>query len=54
VSVVYVEPGDEQGRPGADQKPPAVHLRQLRIDETGEFMDRWPRGFFEERAEELF
>jgi hypothetical protein len=26
----------------------------LRIDDTGEFIDRWPRGFFEERAEELF
>ena len=26
----------------------------LRIDETGEFIDRWPHGFFDERAEELF
>ena len=26
----------------------------LRVDETGEFVDRWPKGFFEERAEELF
>jgi predicted ATPase len=26
----------------------------LRIDETGEFVDPWPQGFFEERAKELF
>lgn len=31
-----------------------VTTKRLRIDETGEFMDRWPKGFFEERAEELF
>jgi hypothetical protein len=53
VSVVYVEPGDEQAVEGG-QRPAAVSLRHLRIDETGEFMDRWPKGFFEERAEELF
>jgi hypothetical protein len=29
-------------------------LLPLRVDETGEFIDRWPQGFFEERAEELF
>jgi hypothetical protein len=28
--------------------------QRLRIDEHGEFIDRWPRGFFSERAEELF
>jgi hypothetical protein len=27
---------------------------RLRVDDTGEFVDRWPEGFFEERAEELF
>src|SRR5207245_996145 len=54
ISVVYVEPGDEQDRLEGDQRPPAVRLRHLRIDETGECLDRWPRGFFEERAEELF
>jgi hypothetical protein len=31
-----------------------IRVLPLRIDETGEFIDRWPRGFFEERAEELF
>lgn len=54
VSVVYVEPGDEQHGIAEDQGLSSVRLRQLRIDETGEFKDRWPRGFFEERAEELF
>jgi hypothetical protein len=24
------------------------------VDKEGEFIDRWPKGFFEERAEELF
>ncbi len=29
-------------------------IKRLRIDEHGEFIDRWPHGFFSERAEELF
>ena len=29
-------------------------VKQLRISEDGEFMDRWPRGFFAERDQELF
>ena len=29
-------------------------FRLLRVDREGEFIDRWPKGFFEERAEELF
>ena len=29
-------------------------IQRLRIDERGEFIDRWPCGFFSERAEELF
>ncbi len=29
-------------------------FQRLRIDDQGEFIDRWPRGFFSERAEELF
>jgi hypothetical protein len=41
--VIYVE-SDEQG----------VQFRALRVDKEGEFIDRWPKGFFEERAEELF
>lgn len=30
-----------------------VSIRRLRVDEQGEFKDRWPRGFFAERMEEL-
>ena len=29
-------------------------IQRLRIDERGEFIDRWPKGFFSERAEELY
>ncbi len=43
VSVVYVE--NDAGH---------TRLHPLRIDEQGEFIDRWPHGFFAERAEELF
>ena len=43
VSVMYVESSEVGTR-----------FVPLRIDETGEFIDRWPRGFFEERAGELF
>ena len=43
VAVVYVEPTDA-----------GSEVKLLRIDTTGEFIDRWPRGFFAERAEELF
>jgi predicted ATPase len=28
-------------------------VRRLRISEGGEFMDRWPDGFFPERDREL-
>lgn len=43
LSVIYVETSDE-----------GVRFRPLRVDEVGEFLDRWPKGFFEERAGELF
>jgi energy-coupling factor transporter ATP-binding protein EcfA2 len=43
LSVVYVEASDD-----------GVRFRALAIDHDGEFLDRWPHGFFEERAEELF
>ena len=43
VSVVFVERVDGE-----------VRATPLRIDETGEFIDRWPQGFFNERADELF
>ena len=32
-----------------------VKVHHMRIDETGEFIDKWPKGgFFRERAKELF
>jgi predicted ATPase len=43
VSVVWV---DNLGK--------GTTFQRLRIDEQGEFIDRWPRGFFSERAEELY
>jgi len=43
LSVIYVESGDE-----------GVRFRPLRVAQDGDFLDRWPQGFFEERAEELF
>jgi hypothetical protein len=30
-----------------------VKVTHIRVDEDGEFMDRWPQGFFNERFEEL-
>lgn len=42
LSVLYVEGG-----------PGGVRVRRLRVDERGEFVDRWPKGFFAERMEEL-
>ena len=43
LSVIFIEKRDGEAR-----------ATRLRIDETGEFIDRWPQGFFEERANELF
>lgn len=43
VSVVYLDRVDGE-----------VTATRLRIDEEGEFIDRWPHGFFDERAKELF
>lgn len=42
IRVVYVESGAR-----------GVNIGQLRVDEQGEFKDRWPKGFFAERMEEL-
>lgn len=43
VAVVYVQSAGD-----------GVALVPLPIDATGEFTTRWPKGFFDERAEELF
>jgi len=50
LSVIFVEPPAREA--GGNTLGSRVH--QLRIDETGEFLDQWPHGFFEERAKELF
>ena len=34
--------------------PEGSHFANIRVNEDGEFLDRWPSGFFEERYEELF
>lgn len=43
VSIVYLEPTEN-----------GVVTKRIRVDEDGEIIDRWPHGFFIERAEELF
>jgi predicted ATPase len=43
ISVFYIE-----------QSEKGMSITPLKVDETGEFTNRWPRGFFEERDEELF
>lgn len=37
-----------------DRNADSAHAKRLRIDKSGEFIDSWPGGFFNERAEELF
>jgi len=37
-----------------DQGKTGVSVSSIRISEDGEFIDHWPKGFFSERAEELF
>lgn len=43
LSICYVESQDS-----------GCKISELKVDRTGEFLDKWPRGFFEERDEELF
>lgn len=43
VSIVYLEPG-----------PGGVKSRKIEVSEDGDFVQRWPHGFFTERSEELF
>jgi hypothetical protein len=37
-----------------EQTDNGVSITPLKVDESGEFTNKWPRGFFPERAEELF
>ncbi len=43
ISVLYVEPGKD-----------GAQVMSLGVTEDGDFEDRWPDGFFTERAKELF
>ena len=43
IAVIYVENSNQ-----------TVEFKKMRIGSDGDFDDRWPRGFFTERAEELF
>jgi len=43
VAVIYAEPSSE-----------GTILHHLKITDDGDFIDRWPAGFFTERADELF
>jgi predicted ATPase len=43
IAVIYVENSDQ-----------TVEFKKMHVDSEGDFSDRWPRGFFTERAEELF
>ena len=44
VSVLYFDP----------QEDGSTRVKQLRVTRLGDFKDRWPDGFFEERGKELF
>ena len=44
VSVLYVDP-DDDGYEGSA-------IKQLRLDDTGSWLDEWPQGFFEEGHEQ--
>ncbi len=51
VAVIYVElPQPDDVAAGASN----VKFTSIRISDEGEFVDRWPKGFFEERVEEVF
>lgn len=43
LSLIYVKPDDDKSR---------VFL--VRVDSSGEFIDGWPDGFFDERDEDLW
>tara|TARA_Y100001970_G_C14252709_1_gene873034 strand:+ start:3353 stop:4987 length:1635 start_codon:yes stop_codon:yes gene_type:complete len=45
VSVLYVEPSTSKNK--------SAQILELRIDDDGEFIDRWPDGFFDEALNEL-
>jgi len=44
VSILYFDP----------QPDGSTKVRKIRVTKDGEFIDRWPRGFFAERGKDLF
>lgn len=44
VCVLYFDPQDDG----------STHVHHLRVSRSGDFLDQWPAGFFEERYRELF
>lgn len=43
LSIYFIEQGEE-----------GISCQSIRVDQDGDFINRWPHGFFAERAEELF
>lgn len=43
-----------EGRMKPDEVQLFCNLEQIQIDETGELIDKWPGGFYRERASLLF
>ena len=43
LSIYFIEPGES-----------GISCHSIRVDEDGDFIDRWPKGFFAERSKELF
>ena len=43
LSVYFIEQGDE-----------GISCHSIRVDRDGDFIDRWPKGFFNERVKELY
>ncbi len=37
-----------------EQTETSISCKTIRVDQDGDFVDHWPRGFFAERAKELF
>jgi hypothetical protein len=44
ISILYFDP----------QQNGTTKIRKIRVTKDGEFIDRWPKGFFEERGKDLF
>ncbi len=44
---------DDVSALSVSRRPQGSHVRQIRLDNDGEFIDDWPGGFFPERLKEL-